>query len=129
MKLDLIINKINSKFMSQENEHYNEQCGLMFNASNEVKKIGYASNLTLEVIEKANEMEVHLIVTHHDAWTFIGNLNERCHELLKKYGISHYYNHLPLDDAKFGTNYSLARVLGLNVLKQVNEEEGFIFNW
>jgi len=64
---------------------------------------------------------------HHDAWGFIGDLKDHYLGLLIESNISHYYNHLPLDDADFGTNNGLACELGLKVIKKVNDESGFMF--
>lgn len=125
MELYRVVDKINFQFHTRSNGFYAEQSGVTYDAGVEVHRIGYATNLTLEVIESARRANINLIVTHHDAWTFIGDLNERCMKLLREYGISHYFNHLPLDDAEFGTNASLAKALGLKVLKRVNDEDGF----
>ena len=50
------------------------------------------------------------MITHHDAWEFIYGLKETCKEKLFEYNISHYFNHLPLDDCDFGTNNSLIEI-------------------
>lgn len=91
----------------------------------EIKKIGYCTNLTLHTIEAAHEANVDLIVTHHDAWSFIYGLKEACDEKLKAYGIGHYFNHLPLDDSSFGTNDELAKALGLRIIERTHLEDGF----
>jgi len=126
MRVEKIIERINNQFETKDNEFFNVQAGITYDAKKEITKIGYATNLTLEVIESANDLGIGLIVTHHDAWSFIGDLKEKCLDLLKKYKISHYFNHLPLDDASFGTNSSLANELGLKQLKKTNEESGFM---
>jgi len=71
--------------------------------------------------------EDDLLITHHDAWEEIYDLREACTEKLKEYGISHYYNHLPLDDCKFGTNDSLVEKLELKLIEKTHEWEGFLF--
>lgn len=43
-------------------------------------------------------------------------MKEECHSLLKEYGISHFFVHLPLDYAGFGTCNSLFKALGINEL-------------
>ncbi|MDD4793509.1 MAG: Nif3-like dinuclear metal center hexameric protein [Firmicutes bacterium] len=50
---------------------------------------------------------------------------EACRERLLEAGISHYFNHLPLDDCDFGTNNSLAEKLGLRILEKSHLEDGF----
>lgn len=42
-----------------------------------------------------------------------------------KYNISHYFNHLPLDDCSFGTNDTLLEKLGLHIIERTHEEDGF----
>ena len=126
MRVEEIVDRIHALFATRDNAHFQEESGVTHDAGLEVSHIGYATNLTVDVIEAAREMGVGLIVTHHDAWGFIGNLKETCMALLERYEISHYYNHLPLDDADFGTNASLAKAIGLTVIKRVNEENGFM---
>ncbi|WP_235864584.1 Nif3-like dinuclear metal center hexameric protein [Ureibacillus acetophenoni] len=70
---------------------------------------------------------VDMMVTHHDAWDEIYGLREACIEKLAEYGISHYYNHLPLDDCNFGTNDSLLKKLNLEIVKRTHEWEGLYF--
>ena len=84
----------------------------------EINKLGYSTNLTPEIIEKAAAMKVDFILTYHDAWDFVYGLKEACHSLLEKYGINHYFVHLPLDYAKFGTCSSLFKELGINELER-----------
>lgn len=97
---------------------YKEEAGLTFVGKRSVNVIGYATNLSPQVIKLAHEHGVDLIITHYQAWAFIEGYHERCMGMLKSYNISHYYNHLPLDDAQFGTNMSLASQLGLKVVEQ-----------
>jgi putative NIF3 family GTP cyclohydrolase 1 type 2 len=126
MRVEAILKSINDLFETTDNPHYEEECGLTYDAGREVKKIGYATNLTIEVIEQAKDKKIDLIITHHDSWHFIGDLDQKCKALLKEYQISHYFNHLPLDDANFGTNAELSRLLGLKEVKRVNDENGFL---
>ena len=120
-----VIDYIDSQFRTKNFDSYKEESGITYNSNREVKKIGYATNLTPEVIIQAKNQEVDLIMTHHDAWNFIYGLREECEKLLKEYEISHYFNHLPLDDSEFGTNSSLAKELGLIEMKKAFDEEGY----
>lgn len=86
--------------------------------SGEVSKVGYATNLTPEVVELAIENRVDLIMTHHDAWDFLHGMKEHCTNRMQEHGISHCFFHLPLDDADFGTNVTLASRLGLKKLEK-----------
>ncbi|WP_249646254.1 Nif3-like dinuclear metal center hexameric protein, partial [Lysinibacillus sp. D3C2_S12] len=78
----------------------------------------YCVNLTLETIEEARIQGVDMIMTHHDAWEELYGLKDACIEKLAEYGISHYYNHLPLDFCHFGTNDSLLKKLSLENMKR-----------
>ncbi|MEO2260450.1 Nif3-like dinuclear metal center hexameric protein [Paenibacillus amylolyticus] len=103
----------------------NEEYGYCNFSSANYKKIGYATNITPEIILQAAEKNVDLLVTHHDAWDFVYGMKERCLELLKEYNIAHFYIHLPLDYAEFGTCNSLLRLLGAsNIIQQSRQVEG-----
>ncbi|GMQ60677.1 Nif3-like dinuclear metal center hexameric protein [Vallitalea sediminicola] len=121
-----VIEHIDSKFRTKNYDDYKEESGIIHNSHKNIQKIGYSTNLTPEVIEHANEQKVDLILTHHDAWNFIYGLKEECKRLLEEYGISHYFNHLPLDDCEFGTNSSLAIELGLVEVKKTCDEDGYM---
>jgi len=127
MKLTRIEEYINSLFKTTDNPEYHSESGVTYDAIKNIERIGYCTNLTPSVIEKAKTQGVDLIITHHDAWDFIPDLKEVCTGKLKEYGISHYYNHLPLDDCEFGTNDSLVEKLGLNLVEKTHEFDGFKF--
>ena len=93
-------------------------------ADKEVRKIGYATNLTPETVSEAIKNNIDLIITHHDAWFFVFGMKEQCLSLLEKHNIGHAFFHMPLDDADFGTSSSLANALCLkNSYKAVPYEE------
>lgn len=104
-----IVERINELFNVTNKKIYSSESGITYHADKKVKKLGYCVNLTLETIEEARIHGVDMMVTHHDAWDEIYGLKEACIEKLAEYGISHYYNHLPLDDCNFGTNDSLLK--------------------
>jgi dinuclear metal center YbgI/SA1388 family protein len=79
-----------------------------------IKRIGYSTNISPEIVNQAAKDKVDLIITHHDAWDFVFGMKDACHALLKEYGISHFFVHLPLDYAVFGTCNSLFGALGIN---------------
>ncbi|MBP1994456.1 Nif3-like dinuclear metal center hexameric protein [Paenibacillus eucommiae] len=83
-----------------------------------MKRMGYATNISPEIVVQAAEKKIDLIITHHDAWDFVYGMKEKCHTLLKEYGISHFFVHLPLDYAAFGTCNSLFKAIGINELIQ-----------
>lgn len=120
-----LVKEIDNLFESKTNENYFAECGINHIPEREIRRISYCTNLTLDVIEKAHELNSDMIITHHDAWNFIFGLKDRCIEKLKEYDIGHYYNHLPLDDADFGTNASLLKKLGLNFIEKTCSSDGF----
>lgn len=122
-----IVERINDLFIVTNKEVYVSESGLTYHADKKINKLGYCVNLTLETIEEARILEVDMMVTHHDAWDEIYGLKEACIEKLAEYGISHYYNHLPLDDCNFGTNDSLLKNLNLKTGKRTHESEGLYF--
>ena len=125
MKLKDLEQYIRSLFNTSCNKKFDEESGITVRASEDIKRIGYCTNLNLHTIEGARKNDINLMITHHDAWDFIYGLKDVCREKLLKYNISHYYNHLPLDDCDFGTNNSLAKKLGLEIIEKSNEEDGF----
>lgn len=125
MRLTEIEQYILELFITKDNEHFYEESGITVRGTEDIKRIGYCTNLTLDTIEEARKNHVDLIITHHDAWEFIYGLKEACKEKLLEYNISHYFNHLPLDDCDFGTNNSLIKKLGLEIIERTHEEDGF----
>ena len=99
--------------------------GLTCRAGSVIKRIGYATNLTPEVISSATDHEVDLIVTHHDAWDFIYGMKDDCVGMLTKNRISHYFAHLPLDAVDFGTGAAFGRCLGGQIEDKIAVYKGF----
>lgn len=127
MDVSQIVERINDLFDVTSKEIYSSESGITYNADKKVKKLGYCVNLTLETTEEARIHGVDMMVTHHDAWDEIYGLKEACIKKLAEYGISHYYNHLPLDDCNFGTNDSLLKKLNLENVKRTHESEELYF--
>ncbi len=127
MDVSHIVKRINELFNVTSKEIFSNESGITYHAGKKVKKLGYCVNLTLETIEEARIHGVDMMVTHHDAWDEIYGLKEACREKLEEYGISHYYNHLPLDDCNFGTNDSLLKKLNLENVKRTHQWEGLYF--
>jgi putative NIF3 family GTP cyclohydrolase 1 type 2 len=92
-----------------------EQFGFNNFIDQAIYKIGYAINLTVDIIEQAKNEEVDLILTHHNCWDEMLEMVPDTMNLLKKYGITHYFNHLPLDASKFGPTRMLAKELGVTI--------------
>jgi dinuclear metal center YbgI/SA1388 family protein len=125
MRLTEIEQYILGLFSTKDNEHFYEESGITVRGAEDIKRIGYCTNLTIDTIEEARKNNVELMITHHDAWEFIYGLKEACKEKLLEYNISHYFNHLPLDDCEFGTNNSLIEKLGLEIIEKTHKEDGF----
>jgi dinuclear metal center YbgI/SA1388 family protein len=96
----------------------NDEYGFNNPVSKNITRVGYATNLSIEVAKRAAEKELHLLITHHDAWDFLFGLKEQCLKLLEEQGIAHFYMHLPLDFAEFGTCNSLLREIGASQIVQ-----------
>jgi len=67
----------------------------------EVFKLGYCTNLTIESAQEATKNNVDLLITHHDAWEWMSGIKEEALEILKQSNITHFFIHAPLDDAEF----------------------------
>jgi len=90
----------------------------------EILKIGYCTNLTIESAKEAAKQKVNLLVTHHDAWEWMTGMKEEALSILKQNEITHFYIHLPLDDAEFGNNTSILKKLGFKVIDKFSNDEG-----
>ena len=106
-------------FDSDKLHLFPEEWGFFNETERDIKRIGYATNLTGEIIERAREKEVDFLLTHHDSWEFIYGLKEHCNKMLREAGMTHAFFHAPLDDADFGTSASLAQALGMKGCKKV----------
>jgi len=99
--------------------------GFTYKSDKQIKRIGYTTNLTPEVVEEGIKNKVDLILTHHDAWDFVHGMRAYCVERLNDNNISHYYIHLPLDAAEFGTTVTLSEKLGLHIKEKFSLEDGY----
>jgi len=121
-QFDASIEKLFNKELLEE---FNDDYGFTNKTNDSIKKIGYCTNLSLEVIEQAKNNQVDLIVTHHDAWDFLFGLKEQCQKKLKEYNISHFWIHGPLDFIDFGTSTSLMKVMGIDhIIKRSTYDHG-----
>lgn len=125
MKIKEIEKIIVNLFDTTDNDEFYNESGFNTVCNDDIKLIGYCTNLTVESVEEAKKNNVDLLITHHDAWDFVYGLKDECIKLLNEYNISHYYNHLPLDDSEFGTNESLLKKLALNTVEESHIYEGF----
>lgn len=94
-----------------------------FDGVEDVRRIGYCTNLTPETVDEAIKARVNVMITHHDAYDFMYGMKEVCLSRLQEHGISHCQFHLPLDGADdFGNNVMLARKLGARVVERSHLE-------
>lgn len=127
MDMSQIVNSIDTLFKGTGRKIYSDESGVTHQADKAVRKLGYCVNLTLETIEEARSHGVDMMVTHHKAWDEVFGLEEACLEKLAAYEISHYFNHLPLDDCDFGTNDSLLKKLNIPMVKRTLPWKGLYF--
>ncbi len=118
---------IDGVFLTSGTAIYQDESGVLHDSKTNIKRLAYSVNLTLPIIEKAKEMKVDLIISHHQAWEELYGLKEACIDKLGEYKISHYYNHLALDDCEFGTNDSFLKLLDVNLIEKTNEWQGLKF--
>ncbi len=112
---------INELFPKELLEEFHDDYGFTNTSNNKIKKIGFSTNLSIEVIEQARVAKVDLIITHHDAWDFIYGLKEECIKRLKAYNISHFWIHGPLDYIEFGTCTSLMKEIDIDNILRFSE--------
>lgn len=102
----------------------NDEYGFNNPLSKKINRVGFTTNLTPDVISKAVDKNVQLIITHHDAWDFLYGIKEQCVKLLEENDISHFYIHLPLDFAEFGTCNSLLKEIEVSkIIQQTHFKE------
>ncbi|MEH7884289.1 Nif3-like dinuclear metal center hexameric protein [Bacillus sp. JJ1609] len=116
MNLEQFELSIKKLFLHDLLEVFNDDFGFTNRSNNSIKIIGYSTNLSIEIIEKAAENNVDLLLTHHDAWDFVYGLREECVKKLTEYNISHFWIHGPLDYIDFGTCTSLMNKLCIDKL-------------
>lgn len=112
-------------FVTSDKDNFSDESGFTITGRPLIERIGYCTNLTLETVGAAIAEGVDLMLTHHDAWDFVYGLKEACHARLKQHGMAHYFTHLPLDDADFGTNAQVLTGLGLNCTEKTHYHEGY----
>jgi putative NIF3 family GTP cyclohydrolase 1 type 2 len=125
IKLKTLIDYAHILFDTTDLETYQDECGITYDAGRPIKKIAYATNLTPDTVRAAHTLNADLLITHHDAWGFIDGMKEACIQLLKEYEISHFFTHLPLDDAPFGTNHSLLDITGATLISKEADYLGY----
>lgn len=117
---------LTSLFELDKLNRFPEEWGLNVRGDGSISKIGYCTNLIPQTVEEAIHHEVDLLLTHHDAWSFMYGMQEVCASKLEAHGISNAFFHLLLDDADFGTNATLGKRLELrNIVNSTLHENVF----
>ncbi|MBM6618780.1 Nif3-like dinuclear metal center hexameric protein [Bacillus suaedaesalsae] len=116
MKLEQFKETIENLFGTELLQQFHDDFGYTNTSNTTISKVGYSTNLSLEVIERAAVEKVDLLVTHHDAWDFIYGLQEACVKKLEEYNISHFWIHGPLDYIDFGTSTALMNELRVDTV-------------
>jgi dinuclear metal center YbgI/SA1388 family protein len=127
MKTSVLIDFILEMFDQEKLSRASGEYGFFIPVEREVQKIGYATNLTPDVVNFAANNGIDLIITHHDAWDFIYGMKESCTQLMTKYKIAHFFTHLPLDDAEFGTNVSFLKNLNISIVDKTTLENDVFY--
>lgn len=128
VKLNIIVNFLNRelKIKSIKDESIN---GLQVRASNEINKVGLATDACMDVFEKAKKLKCDLVIVHHGLFwkkrkDVAGIIKSRV-KFLKKNKISLYAVHLPLDKhEKYGNNIALFKLLNANAKEKF--EVGYV---
>lgn len=118
---------IESIFEAGKLTHIQGEYEFVIESNKEIKRIGYATNLSPETVNSAIQNNVDLIITHHDVSDFVYGMKEYCLKLLKSNSISHCFIHMPLDDCDFGTNVSFLNKLGAKVIKKSHFKENTFY--
>ena len=105
-----------------------DNVGLLVGDENaEISGVVVALDCFSEVVNRAEELEANVIVTHHPViFDPLKSVTEQSlvYKLIKK-GISVISMHTNLDKAEGGVNDALCSKLGLNGVKTVDTHEGF----
>ena len=95
--------------------------GLIFEGRDEVKKIAFAVDSSVDVIEAARKKDADMLVVHHgflskmSLFPIIHHMKKMVKQLVES-DISVYGAHIPLDvHEKVGNNAELCRVFGVSV--------------
>lgn len=114
MELDAIVNYLDGYLNVKA---HGEDSGLKVTGRKKVRKFSAAVDLSLSAINQAKQTGCDFLFTHHDAWNSTdAELADTKIDLLRRYEISTYVSHDPLDlHEEIGTSISLARRLNLHV--------------
>lgn len=109
--------------------------GLQFEGKESVKRIGFSVDSGIDVIKKATEEKVDMLIVHHGLFWSKSNpsiaysMKEKIKNLYDN-GISLYASHLPLDrHGEVGNNVQLLKLLGAKIDGEFVFYEGKNIGW
>lgn len=133
-KLNNIVNFLNDylKINEIKDDSWN---GLQFEGKEDVKRIGFSVDSGIDVIKKATEEKVDMLIVHHGLFWSKSNpsiaysMKEKIKNLYDS-GISLYASHLPLDrHGEVGNNTQLLKLLGAKIDGEFVFYEGKNIGW
>lgn len=128
MKRQDLLQNLHSLFGRDLLQKHGSEWGIRgLESTREVLRVGWATTLLPATVEKAIELDVDFIITHHDAWDWLYEIRDSSLETLKKVTIGHLFVHGLLDQADFGTNGTLLGTIGCEKTEPFCEEGGL--NW
>jgi len=115
MKLNTIVKFLNRELKIKKIRDYSRN-GLQVRASDNINKVGLATDASMDVFEKAKILNCDLIIIHHGLFwkkqKDVAGIIKRNVSFLRKNKISVYAAHLPLDKHEnYGNNINLFKVL------------------
>ena len=127
MKVKELVNFLFEIAPENLKEDYDNVGLLVGDENTEISGVLVALDCFSEVVNRAEELEANVIVTHHPViFDPLKSVTEQSlvYQLINK-GISVISMHTNLDKAKGGVNDALCSALGLNGVKTVDTHEGF----
>ncbi len=132
MKLNTIVRFLNKELGVSKID--GARNGLQVKGSEDVQKIVFSVDASMELFEKAKAKKCNLVIVHHGLfWKGIKdsfNLRKKAIAFLKRNGISLYASHHPIDsNITYGNNSELARIIKAKNLKKFGLSHGLVWGW
>jgi len=117
MKLNSIVNFLNRELKVKSIKDRSKN-GLQVRASQNINKVGLATDACMDVFRKAKRSKCDLVIVHHGLFwkkqKDVSHITKNRVNFLKKNKISLYAVHLPLDkNIKYGNNTEILRMLSI----------------
>jgi dinuclear metal center YbgI/SA1388 family protein len=125
MKLNPIVKFLNKELKVKSIKDISKN-GLQVRASENIDKVGLATDACMDVFKKAKNRGCDLIIVHHGLFwkekKDVSHITKDRVKFLKKNKISLYTVHLPLDkNIKYGNNAEILRLLNVKPKELFNE--------